>query len=117
MAPTSAIRRLRNWSPTSALTVPSGTDIDPAPSEDTRWNSRDGLKLHSRGAEPIPGAVDVEGRLGRTGAEVLRTDIGLCRRCAVRGEGDRAPGRSAGSGGCHRGPQAHALSICHRLRM
>ena len=32
-------------------------------------NSRDGLKHHSRGAEPITGAAAVEGRLGEDGPE------------------------------------------------
>src|SRR5699024_11577670 len=91
MAPTSAIARLCNWLPTSRSTDSSTTDIHPASTEDTMSNSRDSLKHHSRGAEPITGTAAVEGRLGRTGLKLLRTDIGLCRRCAVRGEGDRPP--------------------------
>src|SRR5699024_10512569 len=117
MAPTSAIARLCNWLPTSRSTDSSTTDIHPASTEDTMSNSRDGLKHHSRGAEPITGTAAVEGRFGRTGLKLLRTDIGLCRRCAVRGEEDRPPDRSAASGGCDGGPRTHAHMICHRLRM
>src|SRR5699024_2706850 len=93
------------------------TDIHPASTEDTRSNSRDGLKHHSRGAEPITGAAAVERCLGgRALKSCERTSASVGAVRSVRRE-TGPPDRSAGSGGCHGGPQTHAHMICHRLRM